>query len=162
MLSHHDSKKLTTMSQTSFVTFCSLMALSLPIGLFSLILTIVTLCLGLVTSWGINHIHLSLTMFYLAAFIMGLIDMYYALRIEFDKRLFKYLATCKAPLANTLIELDNALVAFHLISSKQLAIRSIAERQQGTLLLFKKQLFILIMQIMLLLVAWLSGIIQSY
>ncbi|KDN10082.1 hypothetical protein [Gilliamella sp. Imp1-1] len=93
---------------------------------------------------------------------MGLIGIYYTLRIQFDKQLFKYLSTRNKQLANTLIELDNALLTLHLIKSNQLTKRTIIERQQGTLRLFRKQITLLIIQIILLIGAWFSGILQSW
>ncbi|KFA59188.1 hypothetical protein A9G48_08240 [Gilliamella sp. wkB18] len=156
---NHDEYKIVTVSQTSLVTFCSLLAISLPIGLFSLLLTIIALCFGLITN-GIINGPLSLTIFYFMAFIIGLINLYYFLRIQFDKRLFDYLVTCNEQLTNTLIELDNALVTFHLIKSDQLPTRTITARQQGTLRLFKQQIIVLVIQIILLINAWVSSIIQ--
>ncbi|OCG37994.1 hypothetical protein A9G29_01250 [Gilliamella sp. Fer2-1] len=162
MLNHDDAgiaTKTATVSQTSLVTFCSILSISLPIGIFSLLLTIIALFFALITSGMINSSLLS-TVFYFLAFIMGIVGIYYALRIKFDKKLFDYLATSNECLINTLIDLDNALMDFHLIKSKPLVTRTITERQQGTLKLFKQQIIMLVIQIMLLIGAWISGLIQ--
>ncbi|OCG38449.1 hypothetical protein [Gilliamella sp. Gris1-4] len=161
MLNHDEPKKFTTDCQTSLVTFCSLLTISLSTGLLLLIFTITALCFGLISNWMINDA-LPLTLFCFAAFIMGLIGIYYTLRIQFDKQLFNYLSTRNKQLSNTLIELDNALLTLHLIKSNQLTKRTIIERQQGTLRLFRKQITLLIIQIILLIGAWFSGIIQSW
>jgi hypothetical protein len=161
MLNHDDAgiaTKIATVSQTSLVTFCSILSISLPIGIFSLLLTIIALLFALITSGMINSSLLS-TVFYFLAFIMGIVGVYYALRIKFDKKLFDYLATSNECLINTLIDLDNALMDFNLIKSKPLATRTITERQQGTLKLVKQQIIVLVIQIMLLIGAWVSGLI---
>ncbi|OCG19321.1 MULTISPECIES: hypothetical protein [unclassified Gilliamella] len=120
MLSHDDTKTVIHASQISLITFCSLLVISLPISLFSLLLTSIALRFELITSEVINST-LSLTLFCFVALIIGLISIYYALRIQFNKQLFKYLAIRNEQIANTLIELDNVLVTFHFIKSNPIS-----------------------------------------
>ncbi|MWN30895.1 hypothetical protein GQ597_08375 [Gilliamella sp. Pra-s65] len=126
--------------------------------IFSLAITIITLCFGLIASWWIGS--LLCVIGCLICLLMGLISKYYALRIEFDKKLFDYLATNVDQLPNKLMELDEALQQLNLINTNQFPTRSIIERQKGTIKLLKKQIFWFILQILLLVGILISGMIR--
>ncbi|MWP62895.1 hypothetical protein [Gilliamella sp. Pas-s25] len=158
MLSCDDTKSTKDANQITLVTFCSLLAISQQLNVLSLLLTIIALCFGMMASWWIGS--LLFTICCLVAFLFGLISKYYALRIEFDKKLFDYLIINVDRLPNSLTELDNALLKFNLIKSCQLPVRSISERQKGTIKLLKKQIIWLFLQILLLIGTLMSGIIH--
>jgi hypothetical protein len=158
MLSCDDTKSTKGANQTTLVIFCSLLVISQQLNVLSLLLTITALCFGMMASWWIGS--LLFTICCLATFLLGLISKYYALRIEFDKKLFDYLIINVDRLPNTLTELDNALVQFNLIKSRQQSVRSISERQKGTIKLLKKQIIWLVLQILLLIGTLMSGIIN--
>ncbi|SCB91935.1 hypothetical protein GA0061081_102332 [Gilliamella bombicola] len=157
MLSCDNTKSTKAANQTTLVIFCSLLAISQQLNVLSLLLTIIALCFGMMASWWIGSF--LFTICCLVAFLLGLISKYYALRVEFDKKLFDYLVINVDRLPNTLIELDDALLQFNLIKSRQLSVRSIRERQKGTIKLFKKQVIWLVLQILLLIGTLISGII---
>lgn len=158
MQSNNKTKSAKITNQTTLVTFCSLLAMSKQFYIFSLAITIITLCFGLIASWWIGS--LLCVIGCLIGFGIGLISKYYALRIEFDKKLFEYLAINVDQLPNKLIELDEALQQLNLINTNQLPTRSIIERQKGTIKLLKKQIFWFILQILLLVGILISGMIR--
>ena len=143
-------------NQTTFVTFSNLLIISQRLEVFSRLLTLIALCFGLMASWYLNSVFL--TSCSLVSFLVGLISQYYALRIAFDKKLFDYLATKYDQFPDVLDELDNALLQLNLIKSKQQPLRSIEDRQKGTLKLFKKQIVLISVQLILAIATVIWGI----
>lgn len=143
-------------NKTTLMTFCSLLAISKPIDCFSQLLTVLALGIAIISSWWTN-ISL-LTIFCTVIFLIGLIGKYYALRLYLDKKLFDYLANHLEQLPITLLELDETLVNLNLIKAGSREQRTLVDRQQGTMQLLKRQLIMLIVQLLLLIVTFITGI----
>lgn len=156
MLNNDNTEVSCDVNRTSLVTFCCLLAVSKRIDSFSQLLAVLAIGIGIIISWCIGS--LLLVILCCIIFIDGVIGKYYALRLYFDKNLFDYLANNIEQMPKNLIELDRALVGLKLIKSGSLAPRSIIERQHGTLKLLKKQVIVLIVQIVLLILTLFVGI----
>ena len=145
MVNSNKANMTENINQTALVTFNHLLIISQRLEVFSRLLTLIALCFGLMASWYLNSVFL--TSCSLVSFLVGLISQYYALRIAFDKKLFDYLATKYDQFPDVLDELDNALLQLNLKKSKQQPLRSIEDRQKGTLKLFKNQIVLISMQL---------------
>ena len=156
MVNSNKAKITENINQTVLVTFNHFLIISHQLEFFSRSLTLIALFFGLMASWFLNSV--LLTSYSLVSFLVGLISQYYALRIAFDKKLFDYLATKYDQFPDVLDELDNALLQLNLKKSKQQPLRSIEDRQKGTLKLFKKQIFLISMQLILAIVTVILGI----
>lgn len=156
MVNSNKANMTENINQTALVTFNHLLIISHQLEVFSRLLTLIALFFGLMASWFLNSV--LLTSYSLVSFLLGLISQYYAIRIAFDKKLFDYLATKYDQFPDVLDELDNALLQLNLKKSKQQPLRSIEDRQKGTLKLFKKQIFLISMQLILAIVTVILGI----
>lgn len=135
-------------TKTRLVTFSSFLLISQRLDILSLSLSLMALFFWLLASWSIGNLYVII--FCLITFFIGLISKYYALRIAFDRKLFEYLATQSDRLPEAITELDDALGQLNLIKANQQNVRSIDERENGTMKLFKKQIACIILQLGLL------------
>lgn len=142
-------------NKTTLVTFCSLLSISKPIDCFSQLLTVLALGIAIISSWWTDTV--LLTILCCAVFVSGLMAKYYALRLYLDKKLFDYLVNHLDQLPKTLVELDEALIKLKLIKNT-LTLRTLNERQYGTVKLLKKQIIALAIQLLLLIISVFIGI----
>ena len=156
MVNANKTKITKDINQTTLVTFSNILIISQRLEVFSRSLTLIAFFVGLIAGWCLNSIFL--TNCSLIIFSSGLFSQYYALRIVFDKKLFDYLATKHDQLPKVLNELDDALLQLNLIKSKQQPLRSIEDRQKGTLKLFKKQIVLISIQLILAIATVIWGI----
>lgn len=89
----------------------------------------------------------TLTFLLVAAAIMGLVQLYLAMRVDFDRALFERLARGLQPET-----MDSILVALHLIPGTT-APRSLTGRIAGSLRLLKLQCAVTVIQYLLIIVA---------
>ena len=155
MLSSNDRSQ-NSVTKIDLVMFCCFLSISKQINLFSMLLTTLAAFVALI------HISLTLlTICCLIIFILGLMSKYYAIRIDFDKKLFEYLSEHVDHLSEELLAMDKALANLQLIKPHQSS-RTIAERQKGILSLFKKQIVLFLLQICLVVFMVINAIILSY
>ena len=155
MLSSNNSWQ-NSVTKLDLVTFCCFLSLSKHIDIFSMLLTILAAIVALI------HISLtSLTICCLIIFILGLISKYYAIRIDFDRKLFVYLSEHVDHLPEELLAMDKALVNLQLIKPSQFTSRTIVDRQKGILSLFKKQIILFLLQNCLIVFMVINAIITS-
>ena len=155
MLSSNNSSQ-NSVTKLDLVTFCCFLSLSKHIDIFSMLLSLLVVFVALLSSWAIP-----LTIICLMIFILGLISKYYAIRIDFDKKLFEYLSEHVDHLSEELLAIDKALANLQLIKPHQSS-RTITERQKGILSLFKKQIVLFLLQICLVVFMVINAIILSY
>lgn len=154
MLSSNNSSQ-NSVTKLDLVTFCCFLSLSKQIDLFSMLLTILAAIVALI------HISLtSLTICCLIIFILGLMSKYYAIRIDFDKKLFEYLSEHVDHLPEELLAMDKALANLQLIKPHQSS-RTVTERQKGILSLFKRQVVLFLLQNCLIVFMVINAIITS-
>lgn len=157
MLKSENNRTQFQTNQTEIVTLCSLLSLSKQINIFSGLITISALIIGF-TYLAINDSNLiSLICFFV--FILGLISQYYALRTNFDTKLFEYLNQYINDSSMVLKELDHALIKLRLIKSDLTKSRTMYEREKGTLRLFKIQIVTVMIQLLLFIGGFASHII---
>jgi len=155
MLSSNDRSQ-NSVTKIDLVMFCCFLSISKQINLFSMLLTTLAAFVALI------HISLTLlTICCLIIFILGLMSKYYAIRIDFDKKLFEYLSEHVDHLSEELLAMDKALANLQLIKPHQSS-RTITERQKGILSLFKKQIVLFLLQICLVVFMVINAIILSY
>ena len=151
--SNNRSQKSVT--KIDIVTFCCFLSISKHIDLFSMLLTILAAIVALI------HISLtSLTICCLIIFILGLMSKYYAIRIDFDRKLFEYLSEHVDHLPEELLAMDIALANLQLIKPHQSS-RTLSERQKGILSLFKRQVVLFLLQNCLIVFMVINAIIAS-
>ena len=154
MLSSNDRSQ-NSVTKIDLVMFCCFLSISKQINLFSMLLTTLAAFVALI------HISLTLlTICCLIIFILGLMSKYYAIRIDFDKKLFEYLSEHVDHLSEELLAMDKALANLQLIKPHQSS-RTIAERQKGILSLFKKQIVLFLLQNCLIVFMVINAIITS-
>ncbi|OTQ78641.1 hypothetical protein [Gilliamella apis] len=154
MLSSNNSWQ-NSVTKLDLVTFCCFLSLSKQIDIFSMLLTILAAIVALI------HVSLtSLTICCLIIFILGLMSKYYAIRIDFDRKLFVYLSEHVDHLPEELLAMDKALVNLQLIKPHQSS-RTVTERQKGILSLFKKQIILFLLQNCLIVFMVINAIITS-
>lgn len=154
MLSSNDRSQ-NSVTKIDLVMFCCFLSISKQINLFSMLLTTLAAFVALI------HISLTLlTICCLIIFILGLMSKYYAIRIDFDKKLFEYLSEHVDHLSEELLAMDKALANLQLIKPHQSS-RTIAERQKGILSLFKKQIVLFLLQNCLIVFMVINAIIVS-
>lgn len=154
MLSSNDRSQ-NSVTKIDLVMFCCFLSISKQINLFSMLLTTLAAFVALI------HISLTLlTICCLIIFILGLMSKYYAIRIDFDRKLFVYLSEHVDHLPEELLAMDKALVNLQLIKSHQSS-RTVAERQKGILSLFKKQIILFLLQNCLIVFMVINAIITS-
>ena len=85
-------------------------------------------------------------------FLAGIVEKYYAFRVNFDIELFKQLPHKDPFLSDTLEIMDEGLAQLKLIKNNQTTLRSLASRQQGARSLFKKQCYFCAIQLLLFIV----------
>ena len=157
MLSSNNNRSPTnTMAKIDLVTFCSFLSLSKQIDIFSMLLSLLVVFVALLSSWAVPLIIICLMIF-----ILGLISKYYAIRIEFDRKLFKHLINHVDHLHDELLAMDSALANLKLIKPSQFASRTIADRQKGVLSLFKRQIILFLAQNCLIIFAVINVIINN-
>ena len=154
MLSSNNSWQ-NSVTKVDLVTFCCFLSLSKHIDIFSMLLSLLVVFVALLSSWAIP-----LTIICLMIFILGSISKYYAIRIDFDKKLFEYLSEHVDHLPEELLAMDKALVNLQLIKSHQSS-RTVTERQRGILSLFKKQIILFLLQNCLIVFMVINAIIAS-
>ena len=155
MLSSNDRSQ-NSVTKIDLVMFCCFLSISKQINLFSMLLTTLAAFVALI------HISLTLlTICCLIIFILGLMSKYYAIRIDFDKKLFEYLSEHVDHLSEELLAMDKALANLQLIKPHQSS-RTITERKKGILSLFKKQIVLFSLQICLVVFMVINAIILSY
>ena len=154
MLSSNNSSQ-NSVTKVDLVTFCCFLSLSKPIDIFSMLLTILAAIVALI------YISLtSLTICCLIIFILGLMSKYYAIRIDFDRKLFEYLSEYVDHLPEELLAMDKALANLQLIKPHQSS-RTLSERQKGILSLFKRQVVLFLLQNCLIVFMMINAIITS-
>jgi hypothetical protein len=154
MLSSNDRSQ-NSVTKIDLVTFCCFLSISKQINLFSMLLTILAAIVALI------HISLtSLTISCLIIFILGLMSKYYAIRIDFDRKLFEYLSEHVDHLPEELLAMDIALANLQLIKPHQSS-RTLSERQKGILSLFKRQVVLFLLQNCLIVFIMINAIITS-
>ena len=157
MLSSNNNRSPTnTMTKIDLVAFCSFLSLSKQIDIFSMLLSLLVVFVALLSSSAIP-----LTIICLMIFILGLISKYYAIRIEFDRKLFKHLTNHVDHLHDELLAMDRALANLKLIKPSQFTSRTIADRQKGVLSLLKKQIILFLAQNCLIIFAFINVIIND-
>ena len=135
-----NNRSQNSVTKIDIVTFCCFLSISKHIDLFSILLTILAAIVALI------HISLtSLTISCLIIFILGLMSKYYAIRIDFDRKLFEYLSEHVDHLPEELLAMDIALANLQLIKPHQSS-RTLSERQKGILSLFKRQVVLFLLQ----------------
>ena len=154
MLSSNNSWQ-NSVTKLDIVTFCCFLSISKQIDLFSMLLSLLVVFVALLSSWAIP-----LTIICLMIFILGLMSKYYAIRIDFDRKLFVYLSEHVDHLPEELLAMDKALANLQLIKSHQSS-RTVAERQKGILSLFKKQIILFLLQNCLVVFMVINAIITS-
>ncbi len=154
MLSSNNSWQ-DSVTKLDLVTFCCFLSLSKHIDIFSMLLSLLVVFVALLSSWAIP-----LTIICLMIFILGLISKYYAIRLDFDRKLFVYLSEHVDHLPEELLAMDKALVNLQLIKSHQSS-RTVAERQKGILSLFKRQVVLFLLQNCLIVFMVINAIITS-
>jgi len=155
MLSSNNSWQ-NSVTKLDLVTFCCFLSISKQIDLFSMLLSLLVVFVALLSSWAIP-----LTIICLMIFILGLISKYYAIRIDFDRKLFVYLSEHVDHLPEELLAMDKALVNLQLIKPSQFNSRTIVDRQKGILSLFKKQIILFLLQNCLIVFMVINAIITS-
>ena len=154
MLSSNDRSQ-NSVTKIDLVMFCCFLSISKQINLFSMLLTTLAAFVALI------HISLTLlTICCLIIFILGLMSKYYAIRIDFDRKLFVYLSEHVDHLPEELSAMDKALANLQLIKPHQSS-RTVAERQKGILSLFKKQIILFLLQNCLIVFMVINAIITS-
>ena len=154
MLSSNNSSQ-NSVTKVDLVTFCCFLSLSKHIDIFSMLLTILAAIVALI------HVSLtSLTICCLIIFILGLMSKYYAIRIDFDRKLFEYLSEHVDHLPEELLAMDIALANLQLIKPHQSS-RTLSERQKGILSLFKRQVVLFLLQNCLIVFIMINAIITS-
>ncbi|OCG04040.1 hypothetical protein A9G15_02705 [Gilliamella apis] len=154
MLSSNNSSQ-NSVTKLDLVTFCCFLSLSKHIDIFSMLLSLLVVFVALLSSWAIP-----LTIICLMIFILGLISKYYAIRIDFDRKLFVYLSEHVDHLPEELLAMDKALANLQLIKPYQSS-RTVTERQKGILSLFKKQIILFLLQNCLIVFMVINAIITS-
>ena len=154
MLSSNNSSQ-NSVTKVDLVMFCCFLSLSKHIDLFSMLLSLLVVFVALLSSWAIP-----LTIICLMIFILGLISKYYAIRIDFDRKLFVYLSEHVDHLPEELLAMDKALANLQLIKPYQSS-RTVTERQRGILSLFKKQIILFLLQNCLIVFMVINAIITS-
>lgn len=150
-----NNRSQNSVTKIDIVTFCCFLSISKHIDLFSILLTILAAIVALI------HISLtSLTISCLIIFILGLMSKYYAIRIDFDRKLFEYLSEHVDHLPEELLAMDIALANLQLIKPHQSS-RTLSERQKGILSLFKRQVVLFLLQNYLIVFIMINAIITS-
>lgn len=150
-----NNRSQNSVTKIDIVTFCCFLSISKHIDLFSILLTILAAIVALI------HISLtSLTISCLIIFILGLMSKYYAIRIDFDRKLFEYLSEHVDHLPEELLAMDVALANLQLIKPHQSS-RTLSERQKGILSLFKRQVVLFLLQNCLIVFIMINAIITS-
>lgn len=150
-----NNRSQNSVTKIDIVTFCCFLSISKHIDLFSMLLTILAAIVALI------HISLtSLTISCLIIFILGLMSKYYAIRIDFDRKLFEYLSEHVDHLPEELLAMDIALANLQLIKPHQSS-RTLSERQKGILSLFKRQVVLFLLQNCLIVFIMINAIITS-
>ena len=150
-----NNRSQNSVTKIDIVTFCCFLSISKHIDLFSILLTTLAAFVALI------HISLtSLTISCLIIFILGLMSKYYAIRIDFDRKLFEYLSEHVDHLPEELLAMDIALANLQLIKPHQSS-RTLSERQKGILSLFKRQVVLFLLQNCLIVFIMINAIITS-
>ena len=150
-----NNRSQNSVTKIDIVTFCCFLSISKHIDLFSILLTILAAIVALI------HISLtSLTISCLIIFILGLMSKYYAIRIDFDRKLFEYLSEHVDHLPEELLAMDIALANLQLIKPHQSS-RTLSERQKGILSLFKRQVVLFLLQNCLIVFIMINATITS-
>lgn len=150
-----NNRSQNSVTKIDIVTFCCFLSISKHIDLFSILLTILAAIVALI------HVSLTLlTISCLIIFILGLMSKYYAIRIDFDRKLFEYLSEHVDHLPEELLAMDIALANLQLIKPHQSS-RTLSERQKGILSLFKRQVVLFLLQNCLIVFIMINAIITS-
>ena len=150
-----NNRSQNSVTKIDIVTFCCFLSISKHIDLFSILLTILAAIVALI------HVSLtSLTISCLIIFILGLMSKYYAIRIDFDRKLFEYLSEHVDHLPEELLAMDIALANLQLIKPHQSS-RTLSERQKGILSLFKRQVVLFLLQNCLIVFIMINATITS-
>ncbi|WP_279084658.1 hypothetical protein [Gilliamella apis] len=150
-----NNRSQNSVTKLDLVTFCCFLSLSKQIDLFSMLLSLLVVFVALLSSWAIP-----LTIICLMIFILGLMSKYYAIRIDFDRKLFVYLSEHVDHLPEELLAMDKALANLQLIKPHQSS-RTVTERQKGILSLFKRQVVLFLLQNCLIVFMVINAIITS-
>ncbi len=137
--------------QMDLVVLVSLLKQSTKIDRFSSIITATSLLLLVVVMFLFAD---SLIMIILSVviFVLGIVEKYFAIRVDFDRGLFKSLQNySNSELSSALESMDRLLCQFGLIKKNYDPLRSLESRIVGAVNLLKKQLFCSVMQTILLL-----------
>lgn len=136
----NDSKKM------DLTVLVGLLKQSSKLDRFSSCVTIISLLLSVIVIFASTF---SLTMISLSIIILilGFVEKYFAIRVDFDRSLFKCLqAYSDAELMSALTLMDQSLCRLGLIKKDYDPSRSLESRIIGTICLFKKQLVCCVVQ----------------
>lgn len=137
--------------QMNLVVLVSLLKQSTKIDRFSSIITATSLLLLVIVMFLFAD---SLIMIILSVviFVLGIVEKYFAIRVDFDRELFKSLQNySSSELSSVLESMDRSLCQFGLIKKNYDPLRNLESRIVGAVNLLKKQLFCSVMQTILLL-----------
>lgn len=137
--------------QMNLVVLVNLLKQSTKIDRFSSIITATSLLLLVIVMFLFAD---SLIMIILSVviFVLGIVEKYFAIRVDFDRGLFKSLQNySSSELSSVLESMDRSLCQFGLIKKNYDPLRNLESRIVGAVNLLKKQLFCSVMQTILLL-----------
>lgn len=139
---------INNVKQVSLFVLVSLLKQARKIDNTSFLITIAACGVFISMLFIVNKIIFTIS---LVIILLGIVEKYYAFRVSFDKDLFSHLMTCQDEgLTDALKQLDTALLSLKLVKNNGNQTRSLESRQQGILMLLKKQLICCLVQIMLL------------
>lgn len=136
--------------QMDLAVLVGLLKQSTKIGRFSSSITVISLLLLTIVMFlfADSLIMVSLS---IAIFLLGIVEKYFAVRVDFDRSLLKSLqAYSNSELMSALKSMDHSLCQFGLIKKGYDPERSLESRMKGAIGLFKKQLFCCVIQSILL------------
>jgi len=84
--------------------------------------------------------------------VLGAIETFYSIRVGFDNRLLQYIAKSNTNINEQLSNLDKSLIELKLLPLER-AEKPLAERLTGCMTLFKRQLFLCCLQMIILILA---------
>lgn len=139
---------INNVKQVSLFVLVSLLKQARKIDNTSFLITITACGVFISMLFIVNKIILTVS---LVIILLGIVEKYYAFRVSFDKDLFSHLMTCQnEDLTDVLKQLDTALLSLKLIKNNGNQTRNLESRQQGILMLLKKQLICSFVQVVLL------------
>lgn len=133
------------LKQMDVMVFVSLLKQSKKIDRFSSSITFISVLLFIVLLLSADNTIIAMLSLVVAA--LGLIEKYFAIRVDFDKSLFKQLQHCaEDDISSALEVMDQSLSKFGLLKKDYDPSRSLDTRMKGVLCSLKKQLLYCVIQ----------------